>query len=434
MENSVVEAQYPIIFRQDLAYTLGQHIKNRRSVVLIGMKRVGISNFLRFFIHHKNIVDTYIDGSKNHLFIPIDLNDLVEINIYPFWALTLKRIVDSLEKSALTKEVKKEIEALFLDSIQSQDLFLTIDSVRRSIVKIVENGILPTLFFIRFDRLKDVVTPEFFANLQGLQAATHQKLSYVFTSFRSLDILSPSVFTKASLSVFSHNMYIKPAEKKDIKIIFKMYTKYSKANLSSKTEQSLFEAVDGYIQYLQLALISLAESSPQKSKSNIFEHLTKDERIILASEEIWESLSDSEKAVLTRVMKNNPLTKEEKEKAKYLWDTGFVVDPSADGNKIRLFSPIFDYYVKQREKITPNSVAEFTKKENMLFNFLKNQDNIVCEREKIVEAVWPEVESLGVSDWAIDRLVARVRGKLKIQESKFEIQTVKTRGYKLVRG
>jgi DNA-binding winged helix-turn-helix (wHTH) protein len=46
--------------------------------------------------------------------------------------------------------------------------------------------------------------------------------------------------------------------------------------------------------------------------------------------------------------------------------------------------------------------------------------------------VWPEVEELGVSDWAIDRLVARVRNKLKLQKSGFEIQTIKTRGYKLI--
>ncbi|MBI2599147.1 helix-turn-helix domain-containing protein, partial [Candidatus Curtissbacteria bacterium] len=52
-------------------------------------------------------------------------------------------------------------------------------------------------------------------------------------------------------------------------------------------------------------------------------------------------------------------------------------------------------------------------------------------REEIIEHVWPEVEELGVSDWTIDRLVARLRMKLKNQKSKYQIVTVKTRGYKL---
>ena len=303
MENNVVESEYPILFRQNEAKELGKYIKSRQPVVLIGMKRVGISNFLRFFINHKNI-DTYIDGSRNHLFIPVDLNDLVELEIYPFWTLTLKRIVDSLEKTSLGKEAKNKIQTLFLDSIQSQDPFITIDCVRKSLVSLVENGILPTLFFIRFDRIKDAVTPEFFANLHGLRDAAHHKLCFVFTSFRSLDVLSPNVFAKTSLSAFSRNIYIKPAKKEDTKIIFKMYVRHSKVNLFSKTEKELFEAVDGYVQYLQLALISLTEGNGYLAgKANIFDYLAKDERIVLASEELWESLNDWEKSVLTKIVK-----------------------------------------------------------------------------------------------------------------------------------
>ncbi len=79
-----------------------------------------------------------------------------------------------------------------------------------------------------------------------------------------------------------------------------------------------------------------------------------------------------------------------------------------------------------------NSNVELSKKENSLFNFLKSKVGTVCEREEIIKAVWPEVEEFGISDWAIDRLVARLRVKLKSQKAKFEIQTVKTRGYKMV--
>lgn len=51
MEN-IVEASYPITFRTEDAKHLGTLIKNNRSAVLIGMTRVGISNFLRFFLNH----------------------------------------------------------------------------------------------------------------------------------------------------------------------------------------------------------------------------------------------------------------------------------------------------------------------------------------------------------------------------------------------
>jgi len=112
--------------------------------------------------------------------------------------------------------------------MQSKDIFLTIESVKKSLTKITDEGILPTIFFIRFDRLKEIVTSELFGNLQGLKDALDQKLTYVFTSFRGLTDLAPEVFTKSSLSLFARNMYVQPAESKDTKIIFDTY----KTNIS----------------------------------------------------------------------------------------------------------------------------------------------------------------------------------------------------------
>ncbi len=431
MENSQIEASYPLTFRRVDAESLGRHLKNRHSVVLIGMKRVGISNFLRFFLNHKEIVPKYIADGNSHLFVSVDLNDLVEREVFPFWILTLKRIYDAVEKSQMTKDSKKYVENLFLDSMQSKDTFLTIESVRKSLAKITSENYLTSVFFIRFDRLKDVVTPELFHNLQGLKDITSHKLSYVFTSFRGLDVLAPSVFTKSSLSAFAQNMFIKPAHKEDIRVILDTYKERYKLSFSKSLEDSLLEAVDGYVQYLQLALISYHEEGVKKEKmENIFDFLSKDERILLASEELWESLNSAEKNILLKIANMEKLTNEQKKESSYLWDTGFVMD--ADG-KDKIFSSLFSYYLKTRQVHKTNNSVDLSKKEHFLYSFLKSKLGDICEREEIIQSVWPEVEELGVSDWAIDRLVARLRAKLKVKEPNMEIQTVKTRGYKMIK-
>lgn len=430
MESSLIESGYPISFHEKEASAFGEHLKNRHSVVLLGMKRVGISNFLRFFLNHKDITKTYIGDSHSHLFIPVDLNDLVEREITPFWILTLKRIADAVQTSNLSSNIKKSIEALFLDSIQSQDLFLTIDSVRKSIMFLVEQGVIPTVFFIMFDRMKDAVTPEFFANLQGIRDASGQKLSYVFTSFRSLDILAPHVFPKTSLVVFSHNMYLRPLKHKDVETIYKTYKDSYELVVPEKLQSALFELVDGYVRYLHLSLIHLNENRAHlsKTKDELFSSLVKDERIALQSEELWESLTEKEQEVLSRLGEGKQVSKEDREDARYLWETGFVSEDS------KIFSPLLEYFLKQKGKKGKSDTAgvDFTKKEHVLFSLLKDRMGEICEREEIIEKVWPEVEALGVSDWAIDRLVARVRNKLKQQKSDYEILTIKTRGYKLM--
>lgn len=431
MENAIIEALYPISFRQKDAATLGKHLKNRNSIVLIGMKRVGISNFLRFFLNHKEIAKKYIADGNSHLFIPVDLNDLVEREVFPFWILTLKRILDSAEKSNLKEQTRKYIERLFLDCMQSKDTFLTIESVKKSLAKITQENVFSTLFFIRFDRLKEIVTPELFGNLQGVKDSANRKVSFIFTSFKGLTDIAPDVFTKSSVALFARNMFVRPAEKKDTKIIFDTYKERYRLIFPQTLETSFFEIVDGYVQYLQLALISFHESGKIfKSKQEIFDFLSTDERIMLQSEELWESLNDAEQNILLKVEKNQAISPEEKKSAAYLWDCGFI---SEDREKTAVFSPLFNHYLKQRQLTKNNgSGVELSKKEHLLFTYLKSRIGNICEREEIIQAVWAEVEEVGISDWAIDRLVARLRIKLKSQNSKFEIQTVKTRGYKMV--
>lgn len=430
MENLIIEATYPIEFRSEDAKALGNYLKGRHSVMLIGMKRVGISNFLRFFLNHKDIIPTYISKTEKHLLIPVDLNDLVEREIFPFWILTLKRIVDEVEKSEyFDKKVKKEIEHLFLDGIQSKNLFLLMDAIRQSISRVIQSGVLPSLFFLRFDRMKDAATSEFFNNLQGLKDGMHGKLSYVFTSFRDLPFLAPKVFTKSSLSLFSHDLYIKPAGHKDVEIVSDVYQKQYSQKLSGETKKALFDIVDGYIQYLQLSLIILRHKGIDK-KDNLFSFLAGDEQIYLQSEELWESLTAAEQDVLVNLVRSGEVDPDVRRKEKYLWDTGLLYDANS---KTKIFSPLFSGFVGQKEKNMQSANGmEFTKKENLLFSYLKEHENEICEREAIIEAVWSEVTTLGVTDWAIDRLVARVRNKLKGQNSNLKIQTVKTRGYKLI--
>ncbi len=430
MQAQVLEASYPITFQQKDAQKLGEYLRQRQSVNIVGMKRVGISNFLRFFLRHKDIIPTYISKKDEHLFIPVDLNDLVEQEIYPFWTLTLKRILDATEQSAVPSSVKQKISELFDKSIQFQDLFLVIDNIRQALNLLVASGVYPTLFFLRFDRLKDTFNSSLFDNFEGLREASHSNTSFVFTSDRSLGSAFPEA--RSSLSVFTQTMYFKPANKEDIKTVYDAYKHRYNLLLPTEVEKALFSTVGGYMQYLQLGLIHLDELKKEsfKTEKDILDVLLEDERIILQSEELWESLTLDEKRVLVHILNKQPVDSSASEKARYLWDTGIITEKEGEAN---VFSPLFGAYVQQteHEEKRKRKSAHLTKKENLLFMLLKEQLGEICERDKIIEVVWPESQEFGVSDWAIDRLIARVRVKLREQENPYEIQTIRTRGYKL---
>lgn len=430
MHAPVLEASYPIDFEQEDARKLGEYLRQRQCVDIVGMKRVGISNFLRFFLRHKDIIPTYISKKDDHLFIPVDLNDLVEQEIYPFWTLTLKRILDATEQSHLSPSVKQKISDLFDKSIQFQDLFLVIDNIRQALNLLVVSDVYPTIFFLRFDRLKDTFNSSLFDNFEGLREASQSNTSFVFTSDRSLGSAFPEA--RSSLSVFAQPMYFKPANKEDIKIVYDAYRHRYNLSLPVEVERGLFAIVGGYMQYLQLGLIRLDELKKEsfKTEKDILAVLLDDERIILQSEELWESLTNDEKRVLSQILNKQNVDSVAIEKAKYLWDTGILTEKKGEAS---IFSPLFGVYVQQieHEAKRKRKSAHLTRKENSLFMLLKEQLGEICERDKIIEVVWPESQEFGVSDWAIDRLIARVRVKLREQDNPYEIQTIRTRGYKL---
>jgi hypothetical protein len=430
MSLRVPEGSYPLTFRKEDAAILGEHLHHRHSVDLVGMKRVGISSFLRYFLANPQISTTFISKDEHHVFIPVDLNDLVEREIFPFWALTFKRLLDEVEQHELPEILKQTINANFLSAIQSHDLFLLLDGVRRSLTAMVDRGFLPTLFFLRFDRMKDAVTPEFFNNLQGLQDATQQKLAFVFTSFRTLDALSPQVFSKASLSGFSQVMFFKPSVV-DLRTIYEAYNQRYQLSLTDALVEALLVMVGGNVQYLQMVMIILNEQKQKLSSAEeLFALLAHDERIALQSEELWESLSPVEKRVVLQIHRQERVSEEEKKDATYIFSVGMV---QSVGKTWELFSPLFAQYLGEEGKaVLRESDIAFTKKEHQLFSLLKERLGEICERDTIIEAVWPEYQEFGVSDWSIDRLVARVRAKLKQQTSPYEIKTIRTRGYVLI--
>lgn len=426
MEFEVIEQGYPETFRSDITKDLAEHLNKRDSVVFIGMRRVGISNFLRFFLYHKKLRHQFSHKLK-HLFIPVDLNDLTERTTFAFWVLTLKRISDSTENSDFEPKIKKYIENLFLDGIQSKDLFLVIENTKKALNKIISEGKYPTIFFIRFDRISEAATAEFIANLEGIKNATHNKLAFIFTTSRGLNSISPKVFSHTSLSLAESQIFIQPANKEDLRIICDAYIKRFGLRISEELEDELIKLTGGYIQYLQLALISLSEpENSVKNPKELFEVLTQDERINLQSEELWEGLLPSEQQTLLKVLNAQTLSEKDLKDGKYLLESGFLTQDK------KIFSSIFENFLLRKNGAGERSSGiELSKKEHLLFSYLKENLGDICEREAIIEAVWPEEEALGVSDWAIDRLVARLRKKIK-EEGEFEIVTVKTRGFKLI--
>ncbi len=114
----------------------------------------------------------------------------------------------------------------------------------------------------------------------------------------------------------------------------------------------------------------------------------------------------------------------------YLLETGIL---KKDKSGYRIFNIYFGNYLRHISSTkNANRYLALTTKEDKLFNLLMEYKGNVCERSLIEKTVWPECEEIGISDWAIDRLVSRLRIKLKLNDSTAKIVTVRSKGYIII--
>jgi DNA-binding response OmpR family regulator len=79
--------------------------------------------------------------------------------------------------------------------------------------------------------------------------------------------------------------------------------------------------------------------------------------------------------------------------------------------------------------------SALTAKENALLRYFQAHAGVVCEKDDLIRAVWPEdrVQSRGLRDDSLAQLVRRLREKIEPDPSNpRHVQTVPGRGYRFV--
>jgi|GEM_PF-2448166 len=99
----------------------------------------------------------------------------------------------------------------------------------------------------------------------------------------------------------------------------------------------------------------------------------------------------------------------------------------------QIFSSAFFAWLGKQEigEIYRLSEVDFTPDEAKVMKRLWEKQEGIVEREEVATVLWNEEWSNKYSDWALDALISRLRKKLN---GKWQIVTIKGRGYMLVRG
>ncbi len=256
-----------------------------------------------------------------------------------------------------------------------------------------------------------------------------------FILLMEIDITNPEIahyFTRTS--VFTNINYYPLYETKDSLDFINYLAKKWNINIRKNVKKTIVNNCGGHFWLLKYVVRSLRDN-PKLALRNIFNSTQMQFRL----EQINNLLLDSEKSALKKVIEGEAIKAEnEKHGYAYLKELNLLENDKLNipilTEYMRKSLPDLNLVVTDRHVFLNNVIvdAQFSKMEKRVFKSLYNSRNQIVSRDQVAKAIWPRETEEKYSDWAMDRLIARLRKKLiGLGISKERIKTFRKKGYML---
>jgi hypothetical protein len=365
---------YPLNYRQPEVSAILEAAAAGECVSVVGLSGAGKSNLLGFIAHRVKSPASSSAG-EGHLFFLVDCNRLSDITADAFFRL---------------------IRASMGEDGEAADEY---KSLNNCIVRALAGpGRQISLLLDRFDSLglDDSASPPLpsaltlASNLRALRDAHKYALSLVTATRRPL-----FAHTELAELFYAHTIWLGPLNEADALWNINRFLTRRGLSWDQAAVNTLIEITRGYPSILNAACEAHASGCPLDAGS-----LAASPAVGRCLVEFWSDMPDAQALKLSG-LEDHPLLK--------ISQPGHL-DRAIDSSQL-------------------------TAKENLLLNYLRLHPNQVCEKDNIIQAVWPEdrIFEHGVRDDSLAQLVRRLREKIESDPSRPRcIQTIPGRGYRFL--
>ncbi|MDP3998585.1 MAG: winged helix-turn-helix domain-containing protein [bacterium] len=441
------EALYPATSREaEIGKVLG-FVRAGLSCQIIGVPGVGRSNLLGLLAFNHNVRTRHLgEEQKNYHFIYLNFAEVKnappsEINKFLFLHL-----LESLEEREYQEALEK-IQSLFKDALSSGEPMILWQSLKKA-VDILTNslGLSLILLFDRFEEYRSVDS-EFFLNLRTLRSLAKYRFAVIFALSHPLEkTLEPEVYKEFYEFLVGHLVYLPLYDPPGVEFRLSHLGKTVGKKLTPKNKSELLTLTGGHGKLTKVGAEAILSSPrPAGDKNGVSEKfLSSQPDVRAALFEISQSLTGGEKALLQKIASGQRVG--EDEAVAFLLAADLV---RKSGQSFKLTVPLLVSFLKAPAQATnakiyfrpeTNEILKgdqvisdgLTAQEFRLLKFLLENPGRVCEREEIINAVWPDSKSTsGISDEAIDQMIFRLRRKTEADpKNSKHLQTVKGRGFR----
>ncbi|GAB4531761.1 MAG: hypothetical protein Kow0063_11420 [Anaerolineae bacterium] len=444
-------ADFPVDYCQEHTRTILSWLRVGESGVVVGMSGAGKSNLLGFLASRPDAVRAHLgDMAANTCFLLLDANRLPTLTRTSFYRAMLQTI--HRQRTCLLGKLRDDVSALYRESIDLQDDLLLSGALQdMHHLFCYEGGRRVVWLMDRFDETCRRLDPQFFNSLRALRDLFKSQLCYVVATRHPLPYLrDPAEIDEFCEIMAANTCWVGPLIERDARWVARRMAERLGVTFELQDVTRILCLSGRLPAFLRMAFTSLASGELQRGEETRTwtERLLERPDIQRNCRELWDDLSDAQRAALLQVMAGTPLDEIEPEPLAYLEKLGLV---TRDGERRRIFSPLFESYVCQVKghpggqiRLHPKTRAVWrgnvrlpvtlTAKEDLLLSYFLDHTGELCTKDALVRAVWPdEVPLEGVRDDRLAQLVRRLREKIEFDPSDpTYILTVHGQGYRFV--
>lgn len=428
------EALYPQNSREKELKELILLLKKGASAQVIGLAGVGRSNMLGFLPYNKTIRTHHLkDLERWYHFVYMDFSEVKNRGLADTIKFMLVSLSYSLQEREFEAEAKK-INDILKNTIDLRDELILFQSLKQAIDYLAIEKELTVLFiFDRFDQYIPQVTEQFFINLKIMRDRAKYRFGAIFSVSRPLeDTVGPLTLSTFYEFVAGNVVYLSILDIPGLEFRISYLEKTIGQKLDDKVKNKILDLTGGHSKVTLRACENIL-SEPLDDITKLEERLLKSGHVQSALYEIWQGLTPEEQEILLspsassyEAFAKNGLFTSKGECAIPLFLT-FIQRLPKEKTTLR-FDPEKNDIVLGKKLLSEDlSASEFR-----LLRFLMQNEDKVCEKDEIINAVWRESASReGVTDQALDQIVYRLRKKIEPDpNSPIFIITVKGQGYK----
>ena len=441
---------------EDMHY-IAQRVISGDCCALVGVSNIGKSHLLRAW-RHPEAVRAYLGEATDGLgFVYIDFNLMLEMSEQGFYELILRSVLTLLRKVPTEPAIYDQVNDAYGRVVEPTNPFQVPLSFNEGIITLCEDWPRRlVLLFDEFDEVFQGIDERVFLNLRALRDRYPDQLSYVVATLKRLTESRQGPEIGEFSELFAHDTrYLGMLTERDALSIVDEFAQADGLPLTSEDRDFILAQSGGHPGLLGAACHVLARAfgrdEPDRLRAADYrllrEWLENDVTVRGECVKLWNNLPTDQQGALIDFLSGQPI---DPISLRQLREKGILA--KGQDEEDRVFSRAFEGLARRQrllqEPIEPGvhvdiesgevyvdgqTAPVLTDLEYRLMLLLYGQIDKICDKYRIVEAVWGEDYIEEVDDARIEKLVSRLRAKLERDPSNPRyLITVRGRGYKLV--